>query len=301
MQIPKYLEKKENIIIYNNQEITNKSIFKNTGNKFSLNKDGKVYIYLDNSDIKKDFEITIKKNRHIELFLIYNNSKTTEINMSFNLEQEANLKLISGFVAKRRTKLTAVRNFNIASDAKLELLNALLFKGNLDLSDYVNLNGLNAEVDLDLLNIGSKTDEFKVRQDVLHNAKQTKSNILNSLISNNKSRLSYSVSGRIFKGNELSTCSQLNKGIILQEEGYILAEPKLFIDEYNVEANHGAAIGQIDDEQLFYLLSRGLSEIEARSLIISGYTTPFINKINDETIKKQFSRLANRKIKEANS
>ena len=159
---------------------------------------------------------------------------------------------------------------------------------------------IESEVNLSLLNIGSKTDEFNVNQDILHNAKLTKSVINNSLISNNFSKLKYSVSGRIFKGNEKSVCSQLNKGIILNKEGYIKAEPKLFIDEYDVEANHGAAIGQIDDNQLFYLLSRGLSETEARSLIISGYTKPFINDIQDEDIRSYVEKQVSRKIKEAN-
>jgi Fe-S cluster assembly protein SufD len=182
----------------------------------------------------------------------------------------------------------------------LNVNNALINIGETKINDAVNLNEEFATVNFEQLNIGSYKDIFEVNQDIKHLAKSTTSQITNSLISNLSSKLKYSVSGYIFKGNELSSCNQINKGIILSDFGEIEVEPKLFIDEYNVEASHGAAIGQVDEEQLYYLLSRGLTEMDARSLIISGYTKPFVNNIPDEDIRQMIERQILKKINEVN-
>ncbi len=301
MGLPRYLSDRQEIIIYEGNKLTNQSKVKNAADKFTFKNDGTTYFYLTNMDSSQKLSIKIKENSNVELFLILESSKTTDLNMEFALGQNATLKVTSLFISNRRTKIDINRNFRLAAKSNLNLMNAMLFSGETKMKDTIDLDGIEAKANIDLLNIGSGEDVYEVFQDIRHNAKKTISNINNYLISNNESHLSYSVSGRIFKGNEKSSCSQLNKGIILQEKGYIKAEPKLFIDEYDVEANHGAAIGQIDDEQLFYLLSRGLTELEARSLIISGYTNPFIMNVNDENIQKYLIRIINRKIKEANS
>lgn len=301
IELPKYLSNKKEVIIYDGNTIINQSTIKNTRNKYTLQNNSKIYFVLKNPDESQQITINVKANSDSELFLVVESTRSTKLNMNIKLGKNSNLMLLSAFTSKRKTKLDVNRQFNLASKAKLELMNALFFKGETIMNDNISLEGEEAEVNIDLLNVGSGVESYKIFQDVKHKAKRTRSNINNSLISNNDSRLNYSVSGRIFKGNEKSVCSQINRGVILKQKGIISVEPKLFIDEYDVEANHGAAIGQIDDDQLFYLLSRGLTELEARSLIISGFTNPFIMKIKDEDIQKHLVRIINRKINKENS
>ena len=66
------------------------------------------------------------------------------------------------------------------------------------------------------------------------------------------------------------------------------ANPLLLIDEYDVEASHGAAIGKIDEEQLYYLMSRGLTLKVAESLIISGFLSPVLNILSTDALKQDF-------------
>jgi Fe-S cluster assembly protein SufD len=116
------------------------------------------------------------------------------------------------------------------------------------------------------------------------------------MISDDESSLDYSVNGKIEKGNSKSSCQQSNKGIILSQAADIKVVPTLLIDEYDVEASHGAAIGRIDDNQLFYLLSRGLNETQAKNLIISGYINPFIHKIKNEVVEEMVKRRVHQMI-----
>ncbi|HRF71073.1 MAG TPA: SufD family Fe-S cluster assembly protein, partial [Candidatus Pelethenecus sp.] len=58
---------------------------------------------------------------------------------------------------------------------------------------------------------------------------------------------------------------------------------------YDVIANHGASIGKMSDESLFYLMSRGLSKQEAFLLILEGIIAPFMNQIPDASLKNEIN------------
>ncbi len=297
MKIPKYLQDKISVILLNEKEELNQSKYEITDNLITLHSIDNVYLFIGDYHQSK-IELDILSGSNIQLYMIFKSSKQRDYEFKFNIHESAQLDVFADIRNIEKVKVSLKRIFNLEKDSTLNINNALLNIGETILFDEVNLNNEFAEVSIDQLNIGSYNDVFKVNQDIKHNAKSTKSQINNSLICNSTAKLKYSVSGYIFKGNELSVCDQDNKGIILSEFGEIEVEPKLFIDEYNVEASHGAAIGQIDEEQLYYLLSRGLSEMQARSLIISGYTKPFINKIQDEDIKLMVERQILKKINE---
>ena len=59
----------------------------------------------------------------------------------------------------------------------------------------------------------------------------------------------------------------------------------LVIDEYDCMASHGASIGAIDEEELYYLMSRGLTRENSERLIVEGFIHPFINELKDESVK----------------
>ena len=87
-----------------------------------------------------------------------------------------------------------------------------------------------------------------------------------------------------------SDVRQITKGLILHPTGECLAEPILLIDYYDVKAYHGATIGKISDDDLFYLMSRGLSKEEAFMLIINGILTPFVKDLNYDLVKEEIMR-----------
>ncbi len=298
MKIPTYLDTKNQVVIFKDNEWINKSIAVLKDDFLDVSETETLFIYVEDY-LKENINLNLKEKAKTTIYMIFKTSVPKHYEIKINLDQNAELDVFSVVRNVEKTQLTINRKFELAKSSNLKIRNALLNMGETSLNDSVNLNGEKAEVNMDLLNVGSYNDIFKVNQDVSHKAKWTVSNITNSLISNSNSKLDYSVSGRIFKGNEHSSCRQTNKGIILSEYGDIGVIPKLFIDEYNVEASHGAAIGQIDEEQLYYLLSRGLTETEARSLIISGYTKPFVANIVDEDIKELVERQILKRINEA--
>ena len=80
---------------------------------------------------------------------------------------------------------------------------------------------------------------------------------------------------------------QSNKNLLLSNEARVDTKPQLEIFNDDVKCSHGATVGQLEEEELFYLLSRGLNENLARNLLIYGFAEEIINKIEIESIKKQ--------------
>jgi len=80
---------------------------------------------------------------------------------------------------------------------------------------------------------------------------------------------------------------QSNKNLLLSNEARVDTKPQLEIFNDDVKCSHGATVGQLEEEELFYLLSRGLNETLARNLLTYGFAEEIVNKIEIESIKKQ--------------
>jgi Fe-S cluster assembly protein SufD len=79
---------------------------------------------------------------------------------------------------------------------------------------------------------------------------------------------------------------QSNKNLLLSNEARVDTKPQLEIDNDDVKCSHGATVGQLEEEELFYLLTRGLPDTLARNLLTYGFAEEIINKIGIESIKK---------------
>lgn len=73
--------------------------------------------------------------------------------------------------------------------------------------------------------------------------------------------------------------------LIVDNESRASAEPKLEIEANDVKASHAAAVGRIDQEQLFYLMSRGVREEDARGMLIEGFLMRVVSLIEESEIK----------------
>lgn len=92
---------------------------------------------------------------------------------------------------------------------------------------------------------------------------------------------------------------QLNKNLVLSNEARVYARPQLLIDTDDVKCSHGATVGQLEDEELFYLLSRGLSPDTAQSLLTYGFAEDVIEKIAHPQIRQAVDPLILKHLKTA--
>lgn len=136
----------------------------------------------------------------------------------------------------------------------------------------------------------TKKANLNSKIEIFHNAKHTESNLANYAISKDQATLLLNNNATIKKGCSLSVAHQSTKGLTLSKTAKIKALPNLYIDEYDVIANHACSIGSINKEDLFYLMSRGMTQEEASKIIVMGYVKPILDHINNEEIKKEIEQ-----------
>jgi Fe-S cluster assembly protein SufD len=95
--------------------------------------------------------------------------------------------------------------------------------------------------------------------------------------------------GKVFvhKDARQTDAQQTNKNLLLSREARVDTKPQLEIFNDDVKCAHGATVGQLEEDELFYLLSRGLHEGIARNLLTYGFAEEVIEKIKIESIKTQ--------------
>jgi Fe-S cluster assembly protein SufD len=83
---------------------------------------------------------------------------------------------------------------------------------------------------------------------------------------------------------------ELNRNLLLTEGARADSVPNLEIETGKIEgAGHASASGRFDDEQLFYLQARGITELEARRLVVRGFLNEIIQQIDNESIRERLS------------
>src|SRR5204863_10103160 len=95
--------------------------------------------------------------------------------------------------------------------------------------------------------------------------------------------------GKVFvrHGAQQTDAQQTNKNLLLSNQAQVDTKPQLEIYADDVKCTHGAAIGQLDEDEMFYLASRGLSPTLARNLLTYGFAEEVIEKIKIESIKRE--------------
>ncbi len=98
--------------------------------------------------------------------------------------------------------------------------------------------------------------------------------------------------GKVFvrEGALLTDARQLNKNLLLSSEATVNTKPQLEIFADDVKCSHGATVGQLEDEELFYLASRGLAPERARALLTYGFAEDVISKIKLKSAREQLDR-----------
>ncbi len=188
----------------------------------------------------------------------------------------------------QNTVATLHRHSLINRNAKYKCAFAELSEGNTFGDYYTNLVGEGAECDSKVVTIANddKKQRFDIKID--HSAKHTLSNNLNRAVVDGKASVIFNAIGFIAKGYSQSKCFQDSKMLTLSNEAKTECNPILLIDEYDVEANHAAAVGQLDAESMYYLQSRGLNKKQCEKLLIYGFLMPVAEVIESEELKEKF-------------
>lgn len=230
-----------------------------------------------------DLVITVKKDSILEIEIDL--KKDSKFNLNINIESNIKLDLniyVKGNLGKIQYK------YNLDDNS---ICNVLKFNNIKNIKEMiiVNLNGYKAEFDYNFKSFSINKETYDYH--IFHNYKNTTSNIKNNAVCINEGNIIYQVSS--FVPKDVTGCIvKQNNRIINLSNNKCEIKPNLYIDTNDVEATHSALIGKFSDEEMFYMLSRGIDSASALKLLITGFLTSnienkkIINKINKIIDKK---------------
>lgn len=206
-----------------------------------------------------------------------------KVNETFNIEE--NGKLFLKIINLNNVK-NAFLKINLKKNAKLHVSFADFSEGTYKVIAEVNLLETGASAYWDLASLATSTDKKEFDISFVHHAKETTADMQNYGVALNSSRLVFSGTNHITKDASKSNTNQSAKIIVFDKESSGKANPILRIDENDVIASHAAIVGRLNDEHLFYLKSRGLTEKQAKALIVYGYLKPITLHFDEKYQKK---------------
>ncbi len=302
--IPRWLEEDQNHLIIQANQCLNKSSYvetKRDNERLSLTFKKRseavpFHIWVDGSSHSQTLSLEWLEASESEVTVwIKPKMNQSSLTMDLICHDQSNVTLNVIILGTLRN-FAMTRSVVLKKQSQLSMRTSVLSKGVLSLSESLDLTEEFAQLNHQILVIGSQSDTITVSQNVHHSAKGTESQIHNALVGNDASRIKFDIYGTIDKYQAKSKCYQHSKGIILGEQSWIEVDPKLIINEFDVEAGHGAAIGQMNPDELYYLTSRGLTEVKAKQLIIHGLTTPYLDALPSKSAQLYVQRQIAKKM-----
>jgi Fe-S cluster assembly protein SufD len=162
---------------------------------------------------------------------------------------------------------------------------------------HSRLQGSGAFSEMLALTVAQGAQEFDQRTLQSHQAPNTGSNLLykNALL--DQARTIFSGLIIVDPEAQKTDAYQSNRNLLLSDDAEANALPGLEIQANDVRCTHGATSGHVDDEQMFYLESRGIPPAAARELLVFGFFEEVLDKLPDETLRAPLRELIKAKFK----
>lgn len=182
-------------------------------------------------------------------------------------------------------------------DAKIEWSLGLMNDGNTISENTTNLVGDGSFGDTKTVVVGRGEQIQNFTTAVVHFGKNSEGYILKHGVMKESASSIFNGIGKIEHGATKANAEQESRVLMLSEKARGDANPILLIDEDDVTAGHAASVGRVDPVQLYYLMSRGIPQVEAERLVIHGFLAPVVNQLPIEGVRKQLVEVIERKVK----
>jgi len=284
--------KEVNPLVSLNNALTASYIRVTVKENYSLNKPLIIYNIttkdLKSTTLNLKTDIVLEKNSSLKVINLFDdNSENNFINIvqNFDIAQDAILKNYKIDHKKNSNIKYCYNNINLEKNSISE--NFIFSTGSKFIKNEINCN-LNDEYCSafinGILNLSS-SQHHEIKTNINHLAENTKSYQLIKSVLNDNAKGIYQ--GKIYVDSKAQKTNgyQLSKALLLNENTEFDGKPELEIYADDVKCSHGATSGNLDEDAIFYLMSRGLSHQQSKELLINGFLLDAVEKITDIEIK----------------
>ena len=249
-------------------------------------------IWSKNINLRLEFEL--EKNSSLRLIDLFNDtSEKNFLNIFYNFDLKENAVLKNYKVDKFENKNIKYSFNNIEQDKDSISETFILSAGSNFFKNEIkcNLNGKYSSAFVNGIFSLNNNKHHEIRTIINHLTENTKSYQLIKSVLEDSSIAAYQ--GKIFVNSEAQKTDgyQLSKAILLNKESEFNAKPELEIYADDVKCSHGSASGSLNEDSIFYLMSRGLNYQQSRELLVNGFLLDVVEKITDSEIKNLIKNL----------
>ncbi|MBS9335066.1 SufD family Fe-S cluster assembly protein [Fructobacillus sp. M1-13] len=212
------------------------------------------------------------------------------------IEREADVRLITIDELNKQTTAYLNRQILLEEGANLDWRLAGLSAHQVASSQGVLLKGHGSQAKVQVVALAREKEQLGFQSQVNHVGRHTVARIDQRGVNMEAGQLIFNGIGRINLGAKEADADQKSSIMMLSEKGRGEANPLLLIDEPDVTAGHAASVGQIDQEQLAYLMSRGLRKEQAEQLVIRGVLNHIQTGIGQDELLAFLENSIERKI-----
>ena len=252
-------------------------------------------VIIHQDELAPSIEIQVGQFAEVDVLEVFNpdlnNESTTYANTDVKVEAGAHFQLTKTVVGGDQqihiAKTTATLDKDANADFFIFAAGSKLTRQELvaDINQsgaHVNAHGLFA------LRGDQHADQFITLN---HNAAHTTSDQLFKMILDDQSRGVFTGKLEIAKDAQKVDASQLNKNVVLSKKAHVDTRPQLLVHADDVKCAHGATVGQLSPEELFYLRSRGLNQSKAQKILCHAFASDAVLRIKSKTIGNWVSAL----------
>jgi len=297
IEVIKSLDFKDDLIATNPLVSLNSALISNyikitIKENYSLNKPLVIYNVTNKELTSKALnlrtDITLETNSSLKLINLFNDSSENNfinINQKFNIGRDSILKNYKIDQKENSNIKYFYNNIELENNSVSE--NFIFSAGSKFIKNEVNCN-LNDQYSSAFINgiVNLKSSQHhEIKTNINHLAENTKSYQLIKSVLNDNSKGVYQ--GKIFVDSKAQKTNgyQLSKALLLNKNTEFYGKPELEIYADDVKCSHGSTSGNLDEDAIFYLMSRGLNYQQSRKLLINGFLLDVVEKITDPEIK----------------
>lgn len=232
---------------------------------------------------------------------IGNGSQKASANISVEVIAQAGSQIKFSAIDRLGSSVTTYisRRGRLDKDASIDWALSIMNEGNVVADFDSDLVGQGSQADLKVVAVSSGRQVQGIDTRVTNYGQHTIGHILQHGVILERGTLTFNGIGHILKGAKGADAQQESRVLMLSDQARSDANPILLIDENEVTAGHAASIGQVDPEDMYYLMSRGLDQDTAERLVIRGFLGAVIAEIpipsvRQEIIKGLDGKLRNR-------
>ena len=229
------------------------------------------------------------------VLVILEGNRHLEMKMEVKVEESANVRFM--VINHVENSVAIKEHFDIERDSNVLEAHCQLEGYDVMLGSNYDLNGEGANLKVQTASLSGGHKIFM--QKTFHHKGNTEAHVNNYGVVWAEGHCELIVENTIEKGSHKASTHQTSRLLTYDKtaKGRIL--PILYIYDNEVQASHAASLGQPDDEQVYYLESRGLTRSEAVQLIVKGYLLPITTVMDDEELEKLLTEEIEQKVQKA--